>query len=448
MKTTIMTIVLLLQTAVVVYAGAAELDPYLSEFYQALEAGDDATALITGQTVFEQIERTYRSDTNFGNLKTKLIASDFLGNRMVEQLRQATRAQLLSASYDIFDTSDTPGGSELSIPKAISFYETSKDVLSRPVSVDGFSEQERLFLARYYDLRLRTITSSVAQAGQALAVAEPDFTGTYDYVLVLPLLHSSENRPVNINILPNWMRRSSQLKIFSDSCLMHYGYPYHAKAFAASAAEQDSLDFSPVAFYEAAAGQCADQLPRVAVDCLQRAIEGLDDDERDHIANLNFEIIRIWQESGNHSLAAGQARRLIENFPEHDRYAEANWLYYYSLSRANNTAAILSNIDSAVSDPRCSVYRSRLLYIKWWALRRQRDQGAALAAVEHQLLSEYGHTELVAPIMLSRATDLLARQQYAESLEMLNELQESFPNTQAAHQARRIAERLAGLQQR
>ena len=100
------------------------------------------------------------------------------------------------------------------------------------------------------------------------------------------------------------------------------------------------------------------------------------------------------------------------------------------------------DVDKALDDKRCEVYKAKLMYIKWWALRRKRDQTARVATLEYELLKQYGNNPMVAPILLSRATDLLASQNYNGAYESLTQLVERFPSTKAAAQAKRMLVKL------
>ncbi|MHC4396867.1 MAG: tetratricopeptide repeat protein [Planctomycetota bacterium] len=427
--------------------GADSQEPNFTDFYRVLETGTDEQAAQTAQKIFERIERKYRADAGFGALKSKMMAADFLANQMVTQLKKATGRQMFAVAGELFeDKTKGKNRDSLSVAPAKSFYETSQQIFSKPVSISELEDEEKQFLAGFYDLKLRILTSAIAKAGQALAIAEPSFKGTYDYVLVLPLLHASETKPVNIDVLPKWMRQSSQLNVFSDSCLLHYGFAYHAQAFARAAAEPDKKDFSQENFYRAASKKCAKQLPRVAVDSLKRAIDSIDEEKTDERIALQFDIVQVWLDSDNFTLAAGEAKSIADNFPGHKRSGNAIWLHFYALSRTNNVKTILTNIDTVIADPRCTDYRAKLMYMKWWALRRQKDQAAQIAALEHQLITDYGDDVMVAPIILSRATDLLGGQDYTGAFALLDQVQEKFPSTKAAGQAKKMIEKLKNMQ--
>jgi hypothetical protein len=317
-----------------------------TDFYQALETGTDEQAVQIGQKIFEQLEIKYRVDAGFRALKSKITAADYLANQMITQLKKATGRRMCAAAEEVLKSkAESEKRDLLLLAPAKQFCETSRQIFSNPVSIDHLEDEEKRFLADFYNLKLRNLTSEIAKAGQALAIAEPSFNGTYDYVLVLPLLHTSQTRPVNIDVLPKWMRQSGQLEVFSDSCLLHYGHVEHAMAFARAAAGLDRKNFSQVTFYKSASEKCAKQLPYVAVDCLQRAISLVDANELDERLELQFDIAQIWLNSKNFTLAAGEAKKIADGFPEHKRCGDAVWLYFYALSRANNTETILASID-------------------------------------------------------------------------------------------------------
>jgi hypothetical protein len=417
-----------------------------SPFSKFLEALDDVNALSAGDSIFEQLGKKYRSDVGFNGLKSKLTAADFLGREMESQLKNATDRQVLSVSDELFDKGkNVKQDKALVVAPARSFYDTSAALFSKPLKLDG-SDDEKTFFSRYYDLKLRVLTSSIAKAGQALAIAESNFKGTYDYVLVLPLLHASDKKSFDVNVLPLWMRQPEQLDVFSDSCLLHFGLPFHAMMMAdkASAARQEK--FSELEFYKAAAVKCGTSHVNTAVDCMLRAINCVPDNNSDMVINLQFEIVQLWLDTKNNALAASQASQISNAFPNHELAGKAIWLYYYALSRDNNAKGILTNIDTALTDKRCESYKANLMYIKWWALRRQRNEMAKTEALEYELLTQYGDNPMVAPILLSRCMDLLAKQDYNGTYARINEILEKFPTTDAAVQAKKMLDKLKAAQ--
>ena len=417
-------------------------------FHKSLEVQDDSKALSTGNTIFAQLEQIHQGDAGFGAYKSKLNAAEFLATQMQQQLKRATNAQMFSVADELFNkNSTTAGGNQLSVAPAKSFYETSIGLFSRPVKIDNLNDKEKSFLIQYYDLKLKVLTSQIAKAGQALAIAEPSFKGTHDYVLVLPLLHVSDKTSVKVGVLPQWMQRPEQLDIFADSCLLHFGLPFHAMSLGKKSAQLQNASFSERDFYKSAAKKCGTLRAHIAADCLNRAINNARDEGAAETVALEFETVQLWLDSNNYPLAAGQAHRISKTYPDHKEAGKAIWLYYYALSRSNNINAILADIDTALDNKRCEPYKPKLMYIKWWALRRKRDQDARVAALEYELLKQYGNDPMVAPILLSRVTDLLASQDYTGAYELSTQLMEKFPSTQAAIQAKKMLAKLKAMRE-
>ena len=412
-------------------------------FSKAIETRDDVKAISIGDPILGRLEQKYKGDAGFRAYKSKLNAADFLAKQMQQQLKRATNARVFAVADELFNMNSKGAKRKpLSVAPAKRFYETSVGLFSKPIRIGNLTDEEKTFLAQYYDLKLRILTSEIAKAGQALAIAEPSFKGTHDYVLVLPLLHVSDNRSISIDILPRWMRRHEQLDIFAGSCLLHFGFPFHAMMLTEKSEQIQNNSFSELDFYRSAARKCGTSHPHIAADCLHKAINHAKDKEPDMAVVLQFEVVQLWLDSSNYTLAAGQARKIFKTYPNHNSSGKAIWLYYYALSRNNNTDMILVDIDKALDDKRCEVYKVKLMYIKWWALRRKRDQTARVAALEYELLKQYGNNPMVAPILLSRATDLLASQNYNGAYESLTELVEKFPSTKAAAQAKRMLVKL------
>jgi hypothetical protein len=423
------------------YSGVVEDD--LAAFAASLRTQDDAHAMSLGETIFARLETKYRNDKAFGTLKSKLAASEFLANQMISQLKKAMSTDIVSVADRLFDSKKKDGREGVFTPApAKSFYEMSDKLFSRPVMIDGLEAEEKTFLSRYYNVKLRYLSNLIARAGQALAVADPTFVRTHDYVLVLPLLHAPGDSPFDIGILPQWMRKSEQLHTLSDSCLLRFGLPFHAMTIAKEAAQLQSTSFSQIEFYESVAKKSKESHPNVAADCLNRAIQLVPNGDPDKKVALRFEIVQLWLDSSSFNLSAGEARKIFETYPDHAESGKAIWLYYYSLSRANNVDQILAGIDGALANKPCKAYEPKLMYIKWWSLRRKRDQAHRVAALEYEFLKKYGSDPMVAPILLSRSTDLLAQQDYDGAYESLTTLVEKFPMTKAAAQAKKMLAKL------
>ena len=202
--------------------------------------------------------------------------------------------------------------------------------------------------------------------------------------------------------------------------------------------------FSELDYYRSAAKQCGVSLSHVTADCLSRAVELVKSKDDDMSVTLQLELVQLWQDSRNYALAAGRAKKIFEDYPKHKKAGQAVWLYYYSLSRNNNTSEILADIDRALGNKRCQPYKAKLMYVKWWALRRSRGQEARTAALEYELLKLYGDDPMVAPVMLSRATDFMAKADYAGAYETMTELVRKFPSTRSAIEAKKMLVKIEG----
>ncbi|MHC4479017.1 MAG: tetratricopeptide repeat protein [Planctomycetota bacterium] len=411
-------------------------------FRKAVEASDDPKAMSIGDSILKRLEQKYRNDAGFVDYKSKLNTAKFLASQMEAWLRKATQKQTLSLVPGLLDkTKKDKSESKLSTAPAKNFYQTSAESFSKPIRVAGLEDKEKTFLAQYYDLNLRLLTSAIAKAGQALAIADPNFKGTHDFVLVLPLLHALDEKPLNIDVLPRWMRHPRELSMFSDSCLLTFGSPFHAMMVAKKSAQREKEPFSEVGFYRSAARKCGESRSHIAAECLLKAMDAVPVEDSNTAVALQFEIVQMWLNSRSYALAARQARKIFETYPDHEQSGKAMWLYYYALSQGNNADEILAHINEALNERRCATYKAKLMFIKWCALSRKRED-TARAALECELLSQYDNDSIVAPVLLSRVVDMLARNDNEGAHAALTQLIEKFPSSRAGVQGKRLLERL------
>jgi len=410
-------------------------------FQKALDESNDSQATALGDLIFSKLEKKYKGNTGLDTLKSKLTAAEFLAGQMESHLNKAARRLMLTVPDKLLNQKKKDSETFLIAP-AKSFYETSVTLFSKPLTINELGGDEKKFLTQYYDLKLRILTSAIAKAGQALSITEPTFKGTYDYVLVLPLLHLSGKNEFNINVLPQWMQRPEQLYTFSDSCQWHFGLPSYAMLIAKKAAQLRNKPFSEVDFYRKNAKKCWKSYPNIAAECLRRAIDYVPDKEIDLAVTLRFELVQLWIDSESYAFAAGEAQKIFESYPNHKDSGKAVWLYYYALSKDDKTEQVLIDIDNALTEKRNEAYKAKLMYIKWRALIRKQSETARIEVLEYQLLKEYGNDPIVAPVLLTQATDLLAKQDYNKAYELLEQLSQKFPSTNAASKARELMVKL------
>jgi len=423
----------------------AEVDDFIS-FRKAIDGGDDINAASIGDIIFNRFEQKFKDNAGFQTYKSKLTAADVLVQQMRQQLKKTKIAFISKVDSSLFGEANTgTEESSVSVTPAKYFCDTSRNLFSKPVKISGLENTEKDFLSRYYDLKLRMLTGAAAKAGQVLIIADPAFRETYDYVLVLPLLHTSDKESSNIDILPVWMQHHSHLDMFSDSCLLHFGLPFHAMKIAEKAAQIRGKSLSELDFYRFAAEKHGKTFPLIAADCLRRAIDIVPDNEVNQIMTLESELVQLRLNAGNYELAAGEAQKILEKYRNNTASEKFVWLYYYALSKSNNAAQILVNIDNILADRRYEAYKPGLMYIKWWALRSKKPESAEIEALAYELLRRYGDDPIVAPVLLAQATDLLEKRDFRGTIKLLNQLLEKFPSTEAAAQGRQILSELENV---
>ena len=415
----------------------ASFDEDYESFTAALDNNRISDAMKYGKKAFQELDAKYVNDPGFIALKSKFLASEFLAKKMNKNLIEAKNKSFQNLFQGLKKT-------KVSVAPAKNYYDASKKVFSKNSNINNLLEKEKDFLTKFYNVKLEIYISSLAKTGKGLAIAVPDFKGTHDYVLVLPLLHCLNGESVNIDTFPLWLKNKENMGLLTNSCLKHYGLPYQSMVIAKKITDKEGFEpFSEFEYYLKASEECKSELPSVAVNCLEEAITLVENHDYEQMISLKFGIVEIWLNSQNYILASGYSKELYEMCEGDNRYADAVWTYFYSLSRSDNVKTILAEIDEFLADERCSEYYAKLIYIKWWSLRRSRSNDEQVLAIEHQLLKNYSDNPMVAPIMLSKATDLLAKQEYKESLTMLEKLINKFPATKAAEQARRMQQKLS-----
>lgn len=405
------------------------LDQTPQNFVQAIELGN---------RIFFELSKKHSLSPGFVNLKSRLQSASFLADKMQSQLRNSMNKRLL----EVTDDQKLEKKNSLVVAPAKSFYDSSVSLFFTPINIDNLPENEKIFLTRYYNLILGKHIENISLAGLGYAVAEPSFKGLYDYVLVLPLLHTVTGKAINYDVLPLSMKTPELLSQLSDSALLHFGRVVAAMSLARDAATIGGRAFNEIDYYIESADKCPPDKANIAVDCLGLAINAVPASDIDRCVELNIQIIDTWQRSKNYALAAGHARLSYEKFPDHPKAAYIIWLYYYSLSRDQQAEAILVDIDNYIDNSICSQYRANLMYTKWWSLRLVHNDSAQMEAMEYRLLKDYSNDQIIAPVILSRATDMIARQNYKEALAILNQLIENFSDTKSADQAKKIVEKL------
>jgi tetratricopeptide (TPR) repeat protein len=413
---------------------------------QMLEEPDSSRALTSGYALFQKLEKKYPANAELRLLKSRIAAAEYIATQIQSELQQRKGRVLKKMAGQLFgEETDKPNEKLTPLTSAKDFYNASAAIFETPVPKDIFDSCEKTFLSQYYSLKIASLVDSTIEAAKALSITDRGFDGLYDYALVLPLLHASNDEDINIGLLPKSMRTVDGQGKLSESCLLHYGLPARSMEFAKQAANIAGTSFSEVEFYESATKIARDTKPDVAADCLSRAVELLPPDDADRIVALRLEAAQMWLDSDKYMLAAAEARKAFEAYPQNPSAGRAIWLHYFALSKADDLNSLLSTIDSAICDPRCVEYVVKLKYMKWYSLRCRRPTSPALTAIEKDLLENHADDPIVAPVMLFKAQDLMARQNYDQSRQLFAQIIEKFPTTRAAVEAK---EKLSKLEAR
>jgi len=224
-------------------SSADDIDLFMKALDQTPQ--NSAQAIELGNRIFSDLSKKYSLSPGFINLKSRLQSASFLADKMQSQLRKSRNKYLLKVTED----QKQKKTNSLVVAPAKSFYDSSTDLFSRLISIDNLPENEKTFLTRYYNLILGKHIENISLAGLGYAVAEPSFTGTYDYVLVLPLLHTPNGKAVNLDVLPLSMKTSELLNQLGDSALLHFFRVTAAMSLARGAAAISNRAFNEIDYY-------------------------------------------------------------------------------------------------------------------------------------------------------------------------------------------------------
>ena len=435
----------------------------------------------SGAIDFEKLKGKYSGDTNFKTYMAKLRAAEHLAADMVSQLEKVRKRQLNVFSDTIFgNKAETEEAEAFLTAPAIKFYKEAKGLFSQPISLHGFSIAEQKFLSSYYNLKLRSLLNEIAETGQALAVAEPSFKGTYDYVLVLPLLHTKDGSSVNVNSLPQWMQQAGILTALSDSCLLHYGFINPALDLAKMACVQRSGSCDDVELYRFLANKCDKHNVNIAVQCLEKAIEYLPDNDLGTVNELRFDIVQRWAQAGSYKLAAGQAKKIAQHIPDSNEgkesllkiikiYAEQLKFYddaieqcrvflkKFTDSRQAEYIQFLTgkltylNRDYAGAATKLDLFQMKYPnspYVSEAMLLgaiSQFSEGQTNEAIERfrRIIQKYPDTELTARCKFLIGYAQVSDQKYFQALQTFRKLVEQFPDSKYTAQAQTFINRLS-----
>lgn len=415
--------------------------PYL-QFERLAKAGQSDQALGVGKQLLEDLVSKYPQNKGLRKVQKRLDAAADLKALIIRGLKceqQKVLAKIVGLDMPSQSSSQhTPQEHPAPLlAPAEHLYRANMQLFNGQPQLDAISPAESKFARRYYDLRMQDSIEQVTKATTQTTLSPGESCGPSFYALVLPLLYLPEGdvRWQSLNRLFA-LADSSDLEAMSQFCLLRVDRPAAARAIASYQAEAEGNDFLLLDWSIEASRKCVDnQRPDLAEALLRTAIPALNDENT--IVKLRLMIAQGYSRCRDHERAAEHCKQAAHDFPDSPLYARLICSYFEYLARQSKPSHILSQIDSALNEPRCRPNAAELLYLKWWALRKRHRYDQA-RKVADRLTAEHPDNECVAPVLLAEATDCLSNHRYDRCRKLLRQIMTKFPKTDSAQQAQKV----------
>ncbi len=325
-------------------------------------------------------------------------------------------------------------------PPALGLYWIHLSAFTGELALDDLSMQQAAFLGRYYDLQMQ---DSIMKVGRQIVMADPNSSENSCYALVLPLVYLCGRDNAFDQIEPFFALFSpNQLDVMRRFSLLQAERPQVSAWIAQYQAKMMGTDFSLALWALDAADLCvADHRPDLARLLLHIALD--DTKDRNKMAELRLKIAEGYARCGDYATAIQTCRQITDDLPNATFYGRTMATYFSYLAKEAKVDQIVTETKSALRDVRCKPYLPQILYLRWWALCKV-DKREEAVRVAQRLIEQYSGNPCVAPVLLERATDALARQQYDLCHELLTKLTNNFPGTESAKRAEGILARFKG----
>lgn len=418
-------------------------DPRYDQFMQMAEDGRHTEALELGDSLFEILLEEKPGDPALMLFKEKLAATSEIAAVVGGGVR-SSQTRLLEGVAGIDDLGlpsplleDAAGSEMLPVPAREVYWKHLRLFAAEP-QFDGWLRQQTTFYDRYCDLRMR---DSITQISRRVILADPSSSENVCYAVVLPLLvlHGRDD---------TWDRMEPFLSLFSPAvldtlsrfALLQAERPQAAMAIARFRSTLAGGEFSPVLWASDAAEACVTVRRPDLAEALLCTVAA-DISSRDIVTTLRSKAAEGYARCGDYGAAARICERLLAELPDTSVYGRIVATYLGYLAREGGAEQVVAESESIVQDPRCEAYLTQILYLRWWALRRLDRQDEAVE-IAQQLTAQSSSNPCVAPVLLERAIDALAHQEYRRCRELLTRLTESFPGTNSARRAQEVLARL------
>ncbi len=419
------------------------IDPRYEQFVRMAEDGSKAEALELGDRLFNALLAEKPDDETLALLAKRLGVAKQIGTLVAGGVRSG-QTKLLEGVAGVDDLGLAPplpedrGALVTLLPPAREVYWTSLGAFTSEPASGGLSARQAAFCRRYYDLRMQDATLEV---GRQITVADPNSSENTCYAVVLPLLYLYGRDHTWGQVEPLLALFSpANLDTLSRFCLLQAERPQAAMALAQDKAKATGREFSPVVWALDAADVCiTNHRPDLSEKLLCMVVADMRD--RDTIAELRLKAANGYARCGDYGVAAQTCERIIADSPDTSLYGRTKATYLGYLAGQDKADQVIDETESVQQDPKCRSYLAQMLYLRWWALQKVKRQEEA-AQIAQQLMEQHGGNPCVAPILLERATDALARQEYDRCRELLTRLIQNFPRTESAKRAEDILSRL------
>jgi len=427
------------------YPAQGAMNARYEEFVRLAREGKKTEALGLGGQLFKILVDQKPDDAALIALSKRLAAAQRIGTLATGAVKPSP-TKLLEGMGGLDDLGLPPAGSKnRDVPAALppsaqELYWTHVDAFTGELALKGLPPQAAAFLDQYYHLQIQ---NSIMGIGRQVLVADPNSAENACYAIVLPLLYlcgrdnTWDQMEPFLSLFP-----LPQLDALWRFALLEAERPEASAQIARCQAKKVGKDFSVVVWAPAAADVCAaNHRPDLARKSLQMAIEATND--RDQAAEMRLKIAEGYARGGDYAAAAGACQQIVHDLPDSSLYGRIMVTYFGYLAREAKANQLVVETEPALQEGRCQPYLPQILYLRWWALCKTNRQDEAIR-IGQRLVEQYPRHPCAAPVLLERAIDALARQQYDKCRELLTKLTKDLSGTESAKRGEEILARLQG----
>lgn len=418
-------------------------DQRYQRFTQLIADGNGAEAVELGDSLFQALLQERPDDFALALLSRRLEVAgrirEFVTNRV--QLSQTVLADGIVGTDDVglpVPVIQNKAAEEKLLPSARERYWTSLGSFTSEWTLECPTKQETAFCRQYYE---STMQDLILEIGHHVVVTDPNSSEYACHAMVMPLLYL-HGRDGDWDQMESFLSLfgAEMLEVLSMFALLQAERPGAAMAVARYQAETINEVFSATSWALGAADACiASHRPDLADRMLSAIAACLKD--QDGSAELRLRIADAYARCGEHAEAAHVCEGILDDLPGTSLYGRIMATRLGYLAKEDDVEQVVAVTASALDDPRCRSHLGQILYLRWWALHKMNEPDKA-NGIARQLLDEFPKNPCVAPVLLARATDALARQEYNRCRELLTRLTIDFAGTEFAKRGQDILARL------